>query len=107
MTKHNAFSLKLLKIDSRVVEVDTIDNVLLEEKVTYIKMDVEGAELAAIESARNTIMSYKPKLAICVYHKKEDLITIPKKILSLVPEYKLTLRAHAPMSISLVLYATL
>jgi hypothetical protein len=61
-------------------------------------MDVEGAELAAIDGAGYTIRTYKPKLAISVYHKKEDLITIPQKILSLVPDYKLYLRIHLPFT---------
>ena len=92
------------------VEVDTIDNTIL--AIPYInntgmliKMDIEGSELAAIEGAKNTITAYKPKLAICVYHKNEDLITIPQKILSFVPEYKLYLRAHRPLTDEVVLYA--
>jgi FkbM family methyltransferase len=88
------------------VEVDTVDNVLQGKKVTYIKMDIEGSELAAIEGAVNTIITYRPKLAISAYHRKEDLITIPQKILSLVPDYKLYLRIHLPYSSESVLYAT-
>jgi len=97
------------KIDdsgSSKIDVDTIDNVLHGKKATYIKMDIEGAELAAIEGARNTIISHKPKLAICVYHRVEDLITIPQKIHSFVPEYKLYLRTHSLYSCAVVLYAT-
>jgi len=87
------------------VDVDTIDNILQGEKATYIKMDVEGVELAAIEGARNTIVTHKPKLAISVYHKKEDLISIPQLILSLNPNYKLYLRQHSIYSHDTVLYA--
>lgn len=87
------------------IEVDTIDNILQGERTTYIKMDIEGSEMAALEGAKNTIALHKPKLAVCVYHKKEDLITIPQKILSIVPGYKLYLRAHSRYAHELVLYA--
>ena len=90
--------------DSKI-EVDSIDNVCKNENVTFIKMDVEGAELEALKGAENTIMKNKPKLAICVYHKKEDLVTIPQYILSLNSDYKLYLRHYDSFCTELVLYA--
>jgi hypothetical protein len=72
---------------------------------TFIKMDIEGAEFNALKGAERTIRKHKPKLAVCVYHKAEDLITIPQYIKSLVPEYKLYFRAHLPGPFDYVLYA--
>lgn len=89
-----------------IIPVDAIDNIVnKDEKVTFIKMDIEGAELKALEGARNTISKWKPKLAICVYHKREDLITIPQFIKQIDMNYKLYLRAHYPYCSELVLYA--
>jgi FkbM family methyltransferase len=68
------------------------DDFLTNEKVTFIKMDIEGAEYAALSGMQNTIRTHKPKLAICVYHRPEDIITIPSLILSLNNEYKLFFR---------------
>ena len=69
-------------------------------------MDIEGAELPSLKGAENTIRHYKPKLAISVYHKYDDLFTIPKYIKSLNNEYKFYLRAHyKPYFNDLVLYA--
>ncbi len=87
-----------------IIDVDTIDNVLGENKATFIKMDVEGSELEALRGARKQIMENKPRLAICVYHKKEDLITIPEYIHKLNPEYRFYLRTHSKMPTELVLF---
>jgi FkbM family methyltransferase len=87
------------------INVDAIDNVVDYENVTFIKMDIEGSELSALHGAKKTIETSKPKLAICVYHKPEDLITIPQYINSIVPNYKIYLRHHKFISWDTVLYA--
>jgi hypothetical protein len=68
-------------------------------------MEIEGGELNALKGAARAKKKHKPKLAVCVYHKAEDLITIPQYIKSLGPEYKLYFRAHALGIIGSVLYA--
>lgn len=85
----------------------TIDSVCGDEKVTFIKMDIEGSELEALRGACNTIKKNMPKLAICVYHKKEDLITIPQYLKQFNNEkykYKFYLRHHGMGPDELVLY---
>ena len=83
----------------------SIDNVVKDERVTFIKMDVEGAELKSLMGARNTIIKNHPRLAICAYHKPEDMYEIPGYILSIVPEYKFYLRHYSLCSFETVLYA--
>lgn len=87
-----------------VVQVCSIDKEI-HEPVTFIKMDIEGAELEALKGAEETIKKYHPKLAICVYHKPEDIVEIPKYILELNPEYKLYLRHYSDNAGETVLYA--
>lgn len=87
------------------VAVDSIDNVMQGAPVTYIKMDIEGAELEALRGAAQTIKAHRPKLAICAYHKPEDLITLPQYIKSLASGYRFYLRHHQYMSWEMVLYA--
>lgn len=90
------------------IDVIPIDEVITPgEQVTFIKMDVEGSELESLRGARQTIQRDKPKLAICIYHKPEDLITIPLYIKELVPEYKLYVRHHSNESCETVLYAVI
>jgi FkbM family methyltransferase len=61
------------------------------EKINFIKLDIEGAELEALKGAIKTIEKYKPQLAICVYHKNSDFWEIPRFLKDLVPEYELYL----------------
>lgn len=87
------------------IDVDSLDNVLNGEEITYIKMDVEGAELNSLKGAKNIIEKYRPRLAICVYHKTDDLLTIPDYILSINPDYKLYMRNYKGSGVDAVLYA--
>ena len=89
------------------VNVDSIDDVCSADKVTFIKMDIEGSEMAALEGAVNVIKRDKPRLAICVYHRPEDLYEIPFWIKRIEPEYKLYLRHHSNWESETVIYATL
>ena len=73
----------------------SVDDILCGKRADFIKMDIEGAELCAIDGAAATISAYKPKLMISCYHRIDDLFTIPHKILSLRPDYKLYIR-HRP-----------
>lgn len=88
------------------IEVDAIDN-LVHEPVTFIKMDVEGSEYDALVGATNIIKDNIPTLAICVYHKREDLIEIPALIRSIVGNntYDFYIRHHQSNLTELVLYA--
>ena len=88
------------------VPVKRIDDIV-EEGVTFIKMDIEGAELEALKGAQNTIRRDRPKLAICIYHKPEDMTQIPLYIKSLVPEYKFYVRHHSNCPGETVLYAVM
>lgn len=70
-----------------------------------IKMDIEGSELRALEGAKQLIQKYKPRLAICIYHRPEDVTDILQYIRTLVPEYKLYIRHHAINQCETVVYA--
>lgn len=87
------------------VEVDTIDNILHGRCITYVSMDVEGAEHFAILGAEQTIRKWKPKIAVCVYHKREDLFDLLLLLKSFIPEYRFYLRHYTNNQTETVLYA--
>lgn len=85
--------------------VRKLDTLLKDEKPTFIKMDIEGAEMEALKGAENIIKNCKPKLAISIYHKPEDIISLISLIMFYNSDYKLYLRHHSIASFDTVLYA--
>lgn len=89
----NGSSSKISDTGSVAIEVDRLDDIV-NESVSFIKMDIEGAESEAIEGARETIGKYHPKLALSVYHKADDLWKIPEQIFSIRDDYQIFLRHY-------------
>jgi FkbM family methyltransferase len=87
------------------VECAPLDELLADCSPTYIKMDIEGAELDAVAGARKVIERDAPILAICLYHKLEHLWRIPLLIRSYSSSHKLFLRRYADECWELVCYA--
>lgn len=77
------------------------------DRIDCIKLDVEGAELAALAGARRTIATCKPKLQVCLYHNPQDLWEIPAWIANLVPQYRMFVGQHSCSYLDLVLYCVL
>lgn len=88
------------------VEVVSIDETV-SVPVSFIKADIEGAELDALKGAKQTILRDKPTLAFSLYHKEDDAISLVQYIRFLVPEYKLYVRNHTYNLNDMVLYATI
>lgn len=85
------------------IEVIKLDDVI-DDEVSYIKMDVEGSEYESLVGSERLIKAYKPKLAICVYHKQEDFWRIPELVLSYNKNYKIYLRHYTEGILETVMY---
>lgn len=85
------------------VKVVKIDDVI-KEKITFIKMDIEGMEVEALTGAQETIKKDKPKLAISVYHKCDDIFAITKQILLYRNDYRIYMRHYTTNFDDTVMY---
>ena len=86
-------------------EIVRMSDHLKDEYVTFIKMDIEGAERDALTGAADLIRRCRPDLAICVYHSVSDLWEIPLMIHEIEPSYRLYMRHHTPLIYETVCYA--
>lgn len=86
------------------IDITTMNHEIT-ENVTMIKMDIEGMEYAALKGAERIIKESMPKLAICVYHEKEDILRVWQYLKSIQPDYKFYLRHHNWGATETVLYA--
>ena len=75
-------------------------------RVDFIKMDIEGAELAALQGASETIREFRPQLAISLYHSLNDFVDIPRFLSSLGVKYRLFLSHATIHHEETVLFAT-
>jgi len=88
---------------SESIAVDRLDR-LVPSQVDFIKMDLEGWELNALEGARESILRDHPILAISAYHHPLDFIRIPAYVLGLRKDYDLYLRHYTEGWTESVLY---
>ncbi|MCR5012748.1 MAG: FkbM family methyltransferase [Lachnospiraceae bacterium] len=91
--------------DVPAIKIVALDD-FLQERISFLKADVESYEYQVIMGATRLIREYKPNLAICLYHNVFDFIQIPELIKNLVPEYKLYLRQQEESWCETILYAT-
>lgn len=107
ISEHENSSSNSLKDKGEIgIETVTLDGDV-EEPVTFIKMDIEGAEQRALLGCEKHIINDKPKLAISVYHNNEDIWKIPQMIYKMCPEYTFYMRYNGQplFSTELVLFA--
>jgi FkbM family methyltransferase len=66
------------------------------ERVDFIKLDIEGAELNALRGAQETLRRFRPRLAIAAYHRIDDLSALPAYLMELDIGYRFRL-GHTTM----------
>lgn len=91
----DAQRVRLEPLDNRDVGVPTL-----------IKLDVEGAEVEALNGGSRLIREHRPRLAICAYHKSDDFVKIIDTVMSIRDDYRFALRHYSPIIYDSVLYCT-
>lgn len=87
------------------VDIAPLDELLANVAPTYIKFDVEGAEPDALVGASRVIAEHAPILAVCLYHRQDDLWRLPAFVASLTDRYRFFLRRYCDDCWEQVLYA--
>lgn len=89
-----------------IIEVVGLDEYFKGKPVpTFVKMDIEGAEMPALQGAAELISRHRPKLAISAYHHASDLWEIPALIHRLNSHYRLFFRHYTREIADTVCYA--
>jgi len=101
----SADGLPSSKIGTGSIEVPALVLDTTISKVTYLKMDIEGSEIETLTGAEGIIRDMQPVLAICCYHRQDDLWKIPLLIHAINPNYRFYLRPHFQEMWDLVCYA--
>ena len=102
---NHSTSGKIENSKGTLIQAVSLDSVLSDKKVTFIKMDIEGAELPALKGAKHIIETQRPKLAICIYHSVEELYEIPLYLMETCCDYKFYVRHYSFYNGESVLYA--
>ncbi len=83
---------KALDYNGIAIPCKTIDEISNGERISYIKLDVEGMETAALQGGEETIRRWKPKMLVSAYHRSEDLFHLPLLVREIAPDVKIYLR---------------
>jgi FkbM family methyltransferase len=89
----------------QVISCVRLDDALPAFHPTLVKLDIEGAELDALEGARRTLAEARPDLAVSAYHRPGDIWTLPIYLHELGLGYRTTLRLHCDSGLEAVFYA--
>jgi FkbM family methyltransferase len=72
---------------------------------TFLKLHLEGGELAALKGARKTLLSARPIVAVTVYHDEDGIWKTPLWLMQTLPDYRFLFRAHSWCGTGAVVYA--
>jgi FkbM family methyltransferase len=87
------------------IQLVALDDAMPAFRPNYIKFDIEGSELAALRGGAGMIRKHQPAIAVCVYHRPEDLWEIPIYLREILPDHGIALRYHKFQGFDMVAYA--
>ncbi|MDR3630587.1 MAG: FkbM family methyltransferase [Desulfocapsaceae bacterium] len=97
------YASQVSALGNRQIELTTID--ALGISPNFMKLHLEGGELAALEGARKTISANRPVIAATSYHTADGLWRLPRWLLEEMPDYRVMMRLHSWCGTGAVIYA--
>lgn len=87
------------------VVVYALDDYFKEQKISFLKADIEGYEAKMLLGAKSVIHRDHPLIAVCIYHNPTDMYNVMKVLHEIEPSYKFAVRHHTYEYCDTVLYA--
>jgi FkbM family methyltransferase len=93
--------------EPRIVSVVPLDDVYPNLVVDFLKVDVEGHDLAALEGMQNIIRRSAPTIAVSLYHRPRDIVNLSLRLMDILQDlpYSYYIRQHFSNTFDNVLYA--
>jgi FkbM family methyltransferase len=91
--------------EGQSVPAVAIDDYLAGKSFQFLKIDVEGADLETLKGAIVSLKTWRPSIAVSVYHRPGDLYEIPAFLTGILKDYRFYLRQHGESGFDTVLYA--
>lgn len=90
--------------DGKVIKIVALDDVI-NEKIDFLKADIESYEYKMLLGSEKTIKNYNPCVAVCIYHNSTDFYSIPLLLNRMMPTANFAVRHHSNTLADTVLYA--
>jgi FkbM family methyltransferase len=74
------------------------------DRVDFVKVDVEGAELEVLRGAAHTLRTQRPRLALAAYHRPDDLAVLPAFVGGLGLDYRWYLQCSTMTDVDTVAF---
>jgi FkbM family methyltransferase len=87
------------------VQGERLDAIFANESPTFIKLDIEGGEIEALQGAKQLLQKFRPIVAVSIYHVQDHLWQIPDLLNSILSNYDFYTIAHDREGWDLVMYA--
>ena len=87
------------------IQIFSIDDYFINQKISFLKADIESFELDMLMGAEKTILRDRPIIAVCIYHNAMDMWRIPLWLSKTLPDYTFRIRHHTHLFCETVLYA--
>ena len=81
--------------NTSVCRVVAFDEMFSNVDIDYVKMDIEGAELSALEGMADMLARCRPVVALSAYHKWDDIPVLMSFLIKNIPNGRFFLRQHA------------
>lgn len=97
------YASQLSNLGNETVNVIPFDS--LGMQVSFIKLHLEGAELAALQGARHTLIEQRPIVVTTSYHNQLGLAKMAIWIMDTLRDYRFFYRLHSGCGTGAVIYA--